>query len=39
MQSEGTAKVRIEKRGQYHIGVLDHPIDEEAIKDALAEFP
>jgi len=39
VQSEGTAKVRIEKRGQYHIGVLDHPIDEEAIKDALAEFP
>jgi hypothetical protein len=35
----GAAKVRIEKRGQYHVGVLDHPIDEEALKDALAEFP
>ena len=33
------AKVRIEKRGQYHVGVLDHPIDEEALNQALAEFP
>jgi len=33
------AKVRIEKRGQYHVGVLDHPINEEALKDAVAEFP
>jgi len=38
-QLKGTAKVRIEKRGQYHVGVLDHPINEEAIKDAVAEFP
>lgn len=35
----GTAKVRIEKRGQYHVGVLDPPINEEALKDAVAEFP
>jgi hypothetical protein len=34
-----SAKVRIEKRGPYHVGVLDHPIDEEALKDAVAEFP
>ena len=33
------AKVRIEKRGRYHVGVLDHPIAEEALKEALAEFP
>jgi len=35
----GAAKVRIEKRGQYHVGVLDHPVNEEALKDAVAEFP
>ena len=35
----GTAKVRIEKRGHYHVGVLDHPIDPEALKAAVAEFP
>jgi hypothetical protein len=39
VQLMGTAKVRIEKRGKYHVGVLDHPINEEAIKEALAEFP
>ena len=39
VQSKDTAKVRIEKRGQYHVGVLDHPIKEEALKEALAEFP
>jgi hypothetical protein len=33
------AKVRIEKRGQYHVGVLDRPINAEALKEALAEFP
>jgi uncharacterized protein (DUF3084 family) len=33
------AKVRIEKRGQFHVGVLDRPINEEALKDAVAEFP
>ena len=35
----GTAKVRIEKRGQYHVGVLDRPINEEALKVAVAELP
>ena len=34
-----SAKVRIEKRGQYHVGVLDRPINEEALKEVLAEFP
>ncbi len=33
------AQVRIEKRGDYHVGVLDRPIDMEALKEALAEFP
>jgi phage FluMu protein gp41 len=33
------AKVRIEKRGEYHVGVLEQPIDEEALKEALADFP
>ncbi len=33
------AKVRIEKRGPYHVGVLDHPITEQALKEALAKFP
>ncbi|MGA2751303.1 MAG: hypothetical protein ABSG59_21255 [Verrucomicrobiota bacterium] len=33
------AKVRIEKRGQFHVGVLDHALNEEALKAALAEFP
>jgi hypothetical protein len=33
------ARVRIEKRGQYSVGVLDAPIDEAALKQALAEFP
>ena len=39
VQLRDTAKVRIEKRGQYHVGVLDHPINEEALKAAVAEFP
>ena len=32
-------KVRIEKRGPYHVGVLDRPINEAALKEALNEFP
>jgi hypothetical protein len=39
VQLKGAAKVRIEKRGQFHVGVLDHPINEEALKEAVAEFP
>jgi hypothetical protein len=34
-----SAKVRIEKRGRFHVGVLDHPINEEALQEALAQFP
>jgi len=33
------AKVRIEKRGRYHVGVLDRPFNTAALKEALAEFP
>ena len=38
-QSAGPAKVRIEKRGQYHVGVPDRPLNEKFLKEALAEFP
>jgi phage FluMu protein gp41 len=33
------AKVRIEKRCGYSVGVLDRPINEDAIKETLSEFP
>jgi hypothetical protein len=33
------AKVRIEKRGPYHVGVLDRPINQAALEEALADFP
>jgi hypothetical protein len=33
------AKVRIEKRGRFHVGVLDQPINEAALRQALSEFP
>jgi hypothetical protein len=39
VQKTPPAKVRIEKRGAYHVGVLDRPINEEALKEALADFP
>ena len=39
VQTRRTAKVRIQKRGPFHVGVLDHPIREESLKAALAEFP
>ena len=39
IESPRTAKVRIVKRGGYTVGVLDHPIDPEALKQALADFP
>jgi hypothetical protein len=41
VRQTSAAKVRIEKRGQYHVGVLDRPwpINAEALKEALAEFP
>ena len=33
------AQVRIEKRGTFSVGVLDHPINDEALNAALADFP
>jgi len=33
------ARVRIEKRGRYSVGVLDTPIIEAALKEPLAKFP
>ena len=33
------AKVRVEKRGLFSVGVLDRPIDEKAMMAALREFP
>ena len=39
VQQTPPAKVRIEKRGCYHVGVLDRPINEEALREALADFP
>ena len=32
-------KVRFEKRGGYTVGVTDRPINEEALKEAPADFP
>jgi hypothetical protein len=36
---KSSAKVRIEKRGQCHVGILDQPINAENFKEALAELP
>jgi len=33
------AEVRIEKRGKFSVGVLNRPINEQALKEALADFP
>jgi hypothetical protein len=33
------AKVTIEKRDGFSVGVLDRPIDENALREALDEFP
>jgi hypothetical protein len=39
VQEPPPANVRFEKRGRYTVGVLDRPIDEQALKQALEEFP
>ena len=31
--------LRFEKRGRFTVAVLDRPIDERALKEALADFP
>jgi phage FluMu protein gp41 len=33
------SRVRLVKRNGYTVGVLDHPIDPEALRSALADFP
>jgi len=33
------AKVRVEKRGRYSVGVLAEPINAQALREALSEFP
>ena len=33
------AKVRVEKRGRYSVGVLAEPINVQALREALSEFP
>jgi len=33
------SKVRLEKRDGFTVGVIDHPISEEALKEALGNFP
>ena len=34
-----SSQVRIEKRGAFSVGVLDHSINDEALKAASADFP
>ncbi len=33
------ARVKVEKRGGFSVGILNHPIDDEALREALAELP
>jgi hypothetical protein len=33
------AKVRIERRGLFSVGVLERPVNKQAIKEVLNEFP
>jgi hypothetical protein len=33
------AKVSIQKSGRFTVGVLDRPIDLQALKEAISEFP
>ena len=33
------AKVRFKKRGRFTVGILDRPINDAALREALAEFP
>ena len=33
------AKVTLKKQGRFSVGVLDRPINEAALREALAEFP
>ena len=33
------AKVKVRRRGGFSVGILEKPIDAQALKEALAEFP
>ena len=33
------ANVRLKKHGRFTVGILDRPIDDAALREALAEFP
>ena len=33
------AKVRFKKRGRFTVGIVDRPINEQALEEALKEFP
>jgi len=33
------AKVRFEKRGRFTVAIADQPINEEALREALTDFP
>lgn len=37
--SPGFATMKVEKRGGFSVGVLDHPIEQQALAEALNEFP
>ena len=37
--AERPAKVRFEKRGRFTVAITDRPINEQAIKELLADFP
>ena len=39
VENRPTAKVRFIKEDGFTVGVSDRPVDEEALKQALAEFP
>ena len=39
VKSARPSKVKIEKRGRYHVGVLGRPINGKVLAEALAQFP
>jgi hypothetical protein len=39
VQKVPPCKVRFVKRGKYTVGVLDRPISEQSIREALSDFP
>lgn len=34
-----STKVTIERRGGFSVGVLDHPVDDDTLAEALRDFP